>query len=57
MTNDEKDRHVLAAAVPADSELIVTVDLDDFRSCATRPGFSERPERVAPIAKARSLRG
>ncbi len=27
MTNDEKDRHVLAAAVAADSELIVTFDL------------------------------
>jgi predicted nucleic acid-binding protein len=30
MTNDEKDRHVLAAAVASDSELIVTFDLDDF---------------------------
>lgn len=30
MTNDPKDRHVLAAAVAADSELIVTFDLGDF---------------------------
>ena len=30
MTNDPKDRHVLAAAVAADSELIVTFNLGDF---------------------------
>jgi predicted nucleic acid-binding protein len=30
MTNDPKDRHVLAAAVAADSELIVTFDISDF---------------------------
>lgn len=30
MTNDEKDRHVLAAAVSADAELIATFDLDDL---------------------------
>jgi predicted nucleic acid-binding protein len=37
MTNDEKDRHVLAAAVAADSELIVTFDLDDFPPAACEP--------------------
>jgi predicted nucleic acid-binding protein len=37
MTNDEKDRHVLAAAVAADSELIVTFDLDDFPPEACEP--------------------
>ena len=37
MTNDEKDRHVLAAAVAADSELIVTFDLDDFPPEACDP--------------------
>jgi predicted nucleic acid-binding protein len=37
MTNDEKDRHVLAAAVAADSELIVTFDLDDFAPAACEP--------------------
>lgn len=37
MTNDEKDRHVLAAAVAADSELIVTFDLDDFLPQACEP--------------------
>jgi len=37
MTNDEKDRHVLAAAVAADSELIVTFDLNDFPPQACEP--------------------
>ncbi len=37
MTNDPKDRHVLAAAVAADSELIVTFDLDDFPAQACEP--------------------
>jgi predicted nucleic acid-binding protein len=37
MTNDAKDRHVLAAAVAADSELIVTFDLDDFPPEACEP--------------------
>jgi len=37
MTNDEKDRHVLAAAVAADSEVIVTFDLNDFPPEACEP--------------------
>lgn len=37
MTNDEKDRHVLAAAVAAGSELIVTFNLDDFPAQACEP--------------------
>ncbi len=37
MTNDPKDRHVLAAAVAADSELIVTFNLDDFPPKACEP--------------------
>jgi len=37
MTNDEKDRHVLAAAVAADSELSVTFDLYDFPPGACEP--------------------
>jgi predicted nucleic acid-binding protein len=37
MTNHRKDRHVLAAAVAADSELIVTLDLDDFPPEACEP--------------------
>jgi len=37
MTNDPKDRHVLAAAVAADSELIVTFALDDFPPQACEP--------------------
>jgi len=37
MTNDLKDRHVLAAAVAADSELIVTFNLDDFSPEACEP--------------------
>ena len=52
MTNDEKDRHVLAAAVAADSERIVTLDLTSVRRGVRRrlaqlaprgaPGGSER---------------
>lgn len=37
MTNDSKDRHVLAAAVAADSELIVTFNLEDFPPEACEP--------------------
>jgi predicted nucleic acid-binding protein len=37
MTNDPKDRHVLAAAVAADSELIVTFDISDFPPEACEP--------------------
>jgi predicted nucleic acid-binding protein len=37
MTNDEKDWHVLAAAVAADAELIVTFDLSDFPAEACEP--------------------
>jgi predicted nucleic acid-binding protein len=37
MTNHPKDRHVLAAAVAADSEVIVTFDLDDFPPHACEP--------------------
>jgi predicted nucleic acid-binding protein len=37
MTNEAKDRHVLAAAVAADSELVVTFNLDDFPPEACEP--------------------
>lgn len=37
MTNDPKDRHVLAAAVAAGSELIITFNLDDFPAAACEP--------------------
>jgi predicted nucleic acid-binding protein len=37
LTNDPKDRHVLAAAVAAGSELIVTFNLDDFTAAACEP--------------------
>lgn len=37
MTNDPKDRHVLAAAVAAGSELIVTFNLHDFAAEACEP--------------------
>lgn len=37
MTNDPKDWHVLAVAVAADSQLIVTFDLDDFPPQACEP--------------------
>lgn len=37
MTNDEKDRHVLAAAVKAKATLIVTFNLRDFPTAALKP--------------------
>jgi predicted nucleic acid-binding protein len=37
MTNDPKDRHVLATAVAAGSELVVTFNVDDFPAEACEP--------------------
>jgi len=37
MTNDEKDRHVLAAVVVADADTIVTSNLKDFPERALAP--------------------
>jgi hypothetical protein len=37
MTNDPKDRHVLAAAVRADAAVIVTANLKDFPASALDP--------------------
>ncbi|MFF3854970.1 PIN domain-containing protein [Micromonospora sp. NPDC002575] len=37
MTNDPKDRHVLAAAVAADADVIVTANLRDFPDHALAP--------------------
>lgn len=37
MTNQEKDKHVLAAAVEAQAELIVTLNLRDFPEPALAP--------------------
>lgn len=37
MTNHPKDRHVLAAAVVADAEAVVTANLKDFRQEACEP--------------------
>lgn len=37
MTNDEKDRHILAAAVKAPCELIVTYNIKHFPEDALRP--------------------
>jgi hypothetical protein len=52
MTNDEKDRHVLAAAVAADSELIVTFDTADFPPQACEPLGVEAKTRPAARAAA-----
>ncbi|MFL4475050.1 PIN domain-containing protein [Paeniglutamicibacter sp. MACA_103] len=37
MTCDEKDRHVLAAAVRANAELLVTFNLKDFPPASSKP--------------------
>jgi predicted nucleic acid-binding protein len=37
MTNDPKDRHVLAAAVRANAEVLVTFNLSDFPEPALKP--------------------
>lgn len=37
MTNDAKDRHVLAAAVVSDAQAVVTLNLKDFPSEALEP--------------------
>lgn len=37
MTNDPKDRHILAAAVRANAEVVVTFNLDDFPEQALKP--------------------
>jgi predicted nucleic acid-binding protein len=37
MTCDEKDRHVLAAAVRANAEVLVTFNVDDFPAESTEP--------------------
>jgi predicted nucleic acid-binding protein len=37
MTNHEKDRHVLAAAVRANAEVIVTFNMKDFPESALKP--------------------
>ncbi|MFI7574149.1 PIN domain-containing protein [Micromonospora sp. NPDC049497] len=63
MTNDPKDRHVLAAAVAADAEVIVTANLRDFPDHALAPYaievlhpddflcmlLEDDPERIADI--------
>ena len=37
MTNDEKDRHVLATAVVSDAQAVVTLNLKDFPVEACEP--------------------
>lgn len=37
MTNDERDRHVLAACVVSPADTLVTFNLDDFSTSATEP--------------------
>jgi predicted nucleic acid-binding protein len=58
MTNDPKDRHVLAAAVASEAQASVTLNLNDFPSDACEPfapvyslhiGFPGLHERRRPI--------
>lgn len=47
MTNHEKDRHVLAAAVRANAELVVTDNKKDFPLSAVKPMKSvSRPQMI-----------
>jgi hypothetical protein len=42
MTNDEKDRHVLAAAVRGNVEVLVTFNIEDFPKSVLKP-FTSTP--------------
>lgn len=48
MTNDRKDRHVLAAAVRSGASLIVTANLKDFPRDSLRP-YDDRGRPPGPI--------
>lgn len=41
MTNDPDDRHVLATAVHAHAEVVVTFNVDDFPAASCEPHFIE----------------
>jgi hypothetical protein len=47
MTNDPKDRHVLAAAVRANAEVLVTFNISDFPESALKPTMSPRVTRMS----------
>jgi predicted nucleic acid-binding protein len=55
MTNDPKDRHVLAAAVVADAEAVVTTNLSDFPDEACQPWGVEamHPDEFLSILQAK----
>src|SRR5260370_2924445 len=48
MTCDPKDRHVLAAAVRSDAEVLVTFNIDDFPNSSTAVRHHRPPFRLLP---------
>jgi hypothetical protein len=55
MTDDKKDRHVLAAVVAADSELIVTFDFEDFPPRHASRSASKRPAPATSCSTSTTL--
>jgi hypothetical protein len=55
MQNDEKDRHIAAAAVKAGAQVIVTSNLDDFDRCRRESRLSRRTNFFATYSTSTRL--